>query len=92
MQALDLNFLSGTVVIIAPHMDDEALVCGGLIAKLADKDRLHIIYCTDGMKSPAPILPGKDKISPDLGRFRMDESTQAMKRLGVPEKNLHFWG
>ena len=73
-------------------MDDEALVCGGLIAKIPDKDCLHIIYCTDGMKSPAPILPGKDRISPDLGEVRMNESTQAMKRLGVPEQNLHFLG
>ena len=71
-------------------MDDEALVCGGLIAKLPDKNRIHIIYCTDGMKSPAPIFPGRDEISPDLGEVRMRESTQAMNRLGVPEKNLHF--
>ena len=73
-------------------MDDEALACGGLIAKLPEKGRLHIIYCTDGMKSPAPVLPGKDKISPDLGKIRMGESIQAMKKLGVPEENLHFFG
>jgi len=71
-------------------MDDEALACGGLIAKLPDKNRIHLIYCTDGMRSPAPILPGKDEISPDLGKVRMSESTQAMKRLGIPEQNLHF--
>lgn len=90
MQALDLHRFSGTIVIVAPHMDDEALVCGGLIAKLPDKDRLHILYCTDGMKSPAPILPGRDEITPDLGEVRMNESTRAMKGLSVPEQNLHF--
>lgn len=89
MQNLDVNCLTGTVVIVAPHMDDEALACGGLIAKLPDKQRVHLIYATDGMKSPAPIMPG-DSILPDLGKIRMSESTQAMKLLDVPEGNLHF--
>jgi len=90
MAALDLQLLPGNIVIVAPHMDDEALACGGLIAKLKDKDRLHIIYATDGMKSPAPIIPGRDQISPDLGQIRMQESIEAMKLLGVPDHNLHF--
>lgn len=90
MPDLDLQLLTGKVVIVAPHMDDEALACGGLIAKLPHKDRIHIIYATDGMKSPAPILPGRDKISPDLGKTRVQESIQAMKVLGIPEHNLHF--
>lgn len=89
MQSLDLNLLTGTLVIVAPHMDDEALACGGLIAKLPDKQRIHIIYATDGMKSPAPIMPG-DEITPDLGKVRMNESVRAMGMLGVPEHNLHF--
>ena len=89
MQNFDLQLLPGTIIIVAPHMDDEALACGGLIAKLPQKDRIHIIYATDGMKSPAPIMPS-DKISPDLGKVRMHESVQAMKLLGVPEQNLYF--
>jgi LmbE family N-acetylglucosaminyl deacetylase len=90
MQSLNLQLFSGIIVIVAPHMDDEALACGGLIAKLPDKNRIHVVYATDGMKSPAPIIPGRDEISPDLGKVRMNESTQAMKLLGVPEQNLHF--
>ena len=90
MPDLDLQLLTGRILIVAPHMDDEALACGGLIAKLPDKDRVHIIYATDGMKSPAPIFPGHDTISPDLGKTRMQESIKAMKLLGVPEHNLHF--
>lgn len=89
MQPLDLRHFTGTIVIVAPHMDDEALACGGLIAKLPNKNRIHIIYATDGMKSPAPIMPG-DEISPELGKVRMNESEQATKLLGVPEQNLHF--
>jgi LmbE family N-acetylglucosaminyl deacetylase len=37
MQNLDLHRFTCTIVIVAPHMDDEALACGGLIAKLPDK-------------------------------------------------------
>lgn len=90
MQSLDLEQLSGTIVIVAPHMDDEALACGGLIAGLPDKERIHIIYATDGMRSPPPVVPGRDRISQDLGQVRMRESVEAMTLLGVPEKNLHF--
>lgn len=90
MPDLDLQLLTGKIVIVAPHMDDEALACGGLIAKLPHKDSVHIIYATDGMKSPAPIIPGRDKIWPDLGKTRMQESIEAMKLLGVSEHNLHF--
>ncbi len=92
MQAhnLDLQSLSGSIVIVAPHMDDEALACGGLIASLPQKERIHIIYATDGMRSPAPIIAGRDEISPDLGEVRMQESVKAMKVLGIPEQNLHF--
>jgi LmbE family N-acetylglucosaminyl deacetylase len=92
MPDFDLQLLTGKIVIVAPHMDDEALACGGLIAKLPRKDGVHIIYATDGMKSPAPIIPGRDKISPDLGKTRMQESIEAMRLLGVPESNLHFLG
>ena len=92
MQALDLNLFSGIIVIVAPHMDDESLACGGLIAKLPDKNRIHILYCTDGIRSPAPIIPGQGKFSPDLGKIRVQEATEAMRLLGVPEENLHFLG
>jgi LmbE family N-acetylglucosaminyl deacetylase len=86
----DLQLPSGTVVIVAPHMDDEALACGGLIARFPDKGCIHIIYATDGMKSPSPVIPGRDQISANLGEIRMQESRAAMKKLGLSEENLHF--
>jgi LmbE family N-acetylglucosaminyl deacetylase len=66
------------------------LACGGTIAKLPQKDRIHVIYATDGMKSPSPIVPWRDTISPDLGEVRMRESRAAMQFLGVPGENTHF--
>ena len=41
--------LSGTVLILAPHPDDEALGCGGLIARLcANGNPPHVVIMTGG--------------------------------------------
>lgn len=91
MPEFDLKQLaSGMIVIVAPHMDDEALACSGLIARLPYKNRIHIIYATDGTKSPAPIIAGRDQVSTNLDKIRMQESVEAMRILGITEQNLHF--
>jgi LmbE family N-acetylglucosaminyl deacetylase len=82
----------GVVVITVPHMDDEVLACGGTIAKLPHKERIHLIYATDGSRSPAPAIPRLDSASPDLGMMRVRESQAALRVLGVPDQNLHFLG
>jgi LmbE family N-acetylglucosaminyl deacetylase len=80
----------GTVLIIAPHMDDEVLACGGTIARLPDKERIHVLYATDGMRSPSPVAFWRDSISSDLGEVRKHESVAATGLLGVPFENIHF--
>ena len=80
----------GVTVITVPHMDDGVLACGGTIAKLLNKEEIHVIYATDGMGSPAPVLPWRDSISADLGLVRMKEAKDAMGYLGVPQENIHF--
>jgi LmbE family N-acetylglucosaminyl deacetylase len=85
-----IDAFAGTVLIVAPHMDDEVLACGGLIARLPDKQRIHILYATDGAKSPAPLLPWVDKASDDLRAVRKRESIAAVGLLGVPSDNLRF--
>ena len=82
----------GVIVVAVPHMDDEVLACGGTIARLPDKDRIHLIYATDGSRSPAPVLPALDAAGPQLGFMRMQESREALEILGVPSRNLHFLG
>lgn len=82
----------GIILVVAPHMDDEVLACGGTIARLPQKERIHVIYATDGMRSPSPIVPWRDSISPDLGQLRMKESEAAVGFLGVPGENIHFLG
>jgi len=85
-----VELFAGTLLVVAPHMDDEALACGGTIALHPDPRRVHVVYATDGMKSPAPVSPRHDAISPDLGELRRRESVAALRLLGVPAANLHF--
>jgi LmbE family N-acetylglucosaminyl deacetylase len=85
-----VELFDGVVLIAVPHMDDEALACCGTIARLPDKRRVHLVYATDGMRSPEPVLPWRDSISPDLGAIRRQESVRAMTLLGVPGENMHF--
>jgi LmbE family N-acetylglucosaminyl deacetylase len=86
------EFFQGALLIAAPHMDDEVLACGGTIAKLQNKDRIHVVYATDGTKSPAPLFPWIDEVSPDLGAIRMGESRAAMEYLGILMENITFLG
>jgi LmbE family N-acetylglucosaminyl deacetylase len=78
------------MLVIAPHMDDCVLACGGTLQQMIDKTQIHVVYATDGMKSPSPIVPWRDEITPDLGEIRRSEARTALSQLGVPADNLHF--
>ena len=84
------GFFAGSGLVVAPHMDDEALACGGTLALLPQKASWHVVYATDGSGSPEPIVPGRDRISPDLSAERQEEARVAMCCLGIPQTNLHF--
>jgi LmbE family N-acetylglucosaminyl deacetylase len=86
---LKAALFSGSGLIIAPHMDDEVLACGGALAQLPDRKTWHVIYATDGMGSPAPVKPWH-RVPPDLGNTRRAEARAAMACLGLPPDNLHF--
>jgi LmbE family N-acetylglucosaminyl deacetylase len=90
MTADPSELFPGEILIAIPHMDDGVLACGGTLASLPQKERVHLVYATDGMGSPAPVLPWRDSISPDLGRVRKEEARAAMGYLGIPEGNLNF--
>ncbi|MCH2138467.1 MAG: PIG-L family deacetylase [Phycisphaerales bacterium] len=43
---------NGPVLVVAAHADDEALGCGGLMAKLAAAGRsVHVVFMTDGVSA-----------------------------------------
>lgn len=87
-----IDRFAGRVLIVAPHMDDEVLACGGLVACLRGKAEVHVVYATDGTMSPIPTFPARGTSPPDLGPLRRKESTEAMALLGVAESHLHFLG
>lgn len=87
-----MNFLDGSGVIFAPHMDDGTLGCGGMLARLPHKKAWHVVYATDGMRSPEPDIPWRDPVPPELGRIRQEEARSALSMLGIPAENVHFMG
>ncbi|HKY60799.1 MAG TPA: PIG-L family deacetylase [Gemmatimonadota bacterium] len=96
-QAIDARLVDpaerfrGTVAVLAPHMDDELLACGGTLAALPSKARVHVVWATDGSRSPAPAAPWKSPPA-GLAETRAREAGEALATLGVPAENLHFLG
>jgi LmbE family N-acetylglucosaminyl deacetylase len=78
----------GTVLILAPHPDDESLGCGGLIAEACARGRPPVLaILTDGAMShpasashPAPVLRAR----------REQETLEAAAQLGLPASRVHF--
>jgi LmbE family N-acetylglucosaminyl deacetylase len=79
---------AGPTLILAPHMDDEALGCGALMAaRIASGSSLHVAYFTDGSAGLGPNSP----VPPHtLNSLRSDEAKAAMAVLGLAPDRLHF--
>lgn len=77
-----------TILVIAPHPDDESFGCGGLIAlKRRSGARVHVLYVTDGSGSH----PRHPTLDPEtLAQRRRGESTAAAAVLGVPPDALTY--
>lgn len=69
------------VVVVAPHPDDDAIGCGGILARLAARGaRIGVIYVTDGSASH----PNSRRFPPVVLRdIREREALGALRRLGV---------
>ncbi len=77
-----------TLVVIAPHPDDETFGCGLLLAHPpATGIERHVVFLTRGEASHA----GHPALSPgELARRRTGEAGDAARRLGLPASALHF--
>ncbi len=79
------------ILVLVPHYDDEALGCGGALAKLAGRREIRVVYATSGRGSENLGMPGV-RINPslDLGEIRRRESMRALSVLGLGEHAADF--
>jgi LmbE family N-acetylglucosaminyl deacetylase len=84
--------LKGTVIVFAPHPDDETLGCGGTIAKkVAEGYEVLVVVMTDGRFLLLKSFGIEDDPSPEqVKEIRRGEVLRATKILGVPEENVVF--
>ena len=71
-------------------MDDAVLGCGGTLAQLSNTANLHVVYATDGAKSPIPEIIGQHTADLSLPAIRTAEAKDALQQLNVPPENIHF--
>jgi LmbE family N-acetylglucosaminyl deacetylase len=82
----------GSLLLVVPHMDDCVLACGGTISRLPHKDRIHVVYASDGRASPVHPLPWRRPRTTKLADLRMAEARAALSYLSLPPANVHFLG
>jgi N-acetylglucosamine malate deacetylase 1 len=76
------------VLVLAPHMDDEVIGCGGTVARHVDAGAdVTVAYLTDGRQGSAALfkLKGEElrKAQQTLINTRRDEARRALAHLGV---------
>jgi len=92
MQGDSAHDLSGTIAVVAPHMDDELIGCGGILATDGVGRRAHVIYASDGSRSPTSPYPWRRTDRAALARAREEEARAGLDKLGLPPGNAHFLG
>ena len=87
------------ILILAPHCDDDAVACGGLIAEaVAARAAVHIAYITngDGFRVVAEKVFSETSVPPQdylkLAALRQREALAAASELGVPRRQVTFLG
>ncbi len=74
-----------TVLVFAPHPDDEVFGCGGAIAlHRQHNDAVHVVYLTDGSRGNK-----SGKADKSLVAVREDEARRGLEQLGGAES--YFW-
>lgn len=78
-----------SLLIVAPHPDDDILGCGAVIARACEnKQNVHVVIVTDGRASS----PSKTLSQSDLIALRKKEAVHALSVLGCGEGDISFLG
>ena len=87
------------VLILAPHPDDEAIACAGIIQQaLGAGAKVKIVYLTNGDHNELAFIVYEKRLTFRQGEFiymgqvRQKEAIKAMEYLGLNEKDLVFLG
>jgi len=87
------------VLILAPHPDDEAIGCAGVIQQaLKAGAKVKVIYLTNGDHNELAFIVYEKRITirqsefVHMGQVRRQEAIKAMKFLGLSEDDLVFLG
>lgn len=75
-----------SILVVAPHPDDETLGCGALLARLAEAgNNITVLFATDGEAA-------QGKPSKAMGTIRRQEAMEACLELGIEPDRLVFLG
>jgi LmbE family N-acetylglucosaminyl deacetylase len=78
--------VQSSLLVVAPHPDDETLGCGALLARLRTSgNRVKVVIATNGELAPG----GRSR---ELGHRRYSEAVAACNRLGIDRDDLVFLG
>lgn len=90
---------SDRILILAPHIDDEAIGTGGIILEsLGQKAKVKIVYLTNGDNSLTAYFKEEKRLDLNpkefikIGEERIEEGKKAMEILGVSKEDLIFLG
>ena len=87
------------ILILAPHPDDEAIACAGIIQHARNAGaKVKVVYLTNGDHNELAFIVYEKRLTMRQGEFihmgllRQKESIAAMKFLGLSEDDLVFLG
>ncbi|MCX5667318.1 MAG: PIG-L family deacetylase [Candidatus Omnitrophica bacterium] len=87
------------ILILAPHPDDEVMAAGGVIQKaLKAKAKIKILFLTNGDHNEPAFIVYEKRVTIRKGEFihmgqvRRKESLEALKILGLTDKDCVFLG
>jgi len=88
-----------SLLVVAPHPDDETLCCAGVIQRVVHAGgRVSVVWITSGDASELDMLLIEKSVFPEPAQLRalavqrMQEARTAATRLGVPAAGLLFLG
>jgi len=87
------------ILILAPHPDDEVMATGGVVQKaLKAKAKIKVLFLTNGDHNELAFIVYEKRLTMRKGEFihmgqvRRKESIEALKKLGLTEKDCIFLG